>query len=605
VTSIGSYAFSGCNGLTSVTIPASVASIGEGAFCNCLSLLISVDPANSMYASRDGALFNKSLSILIQGPGAVSSYTIPNGVIEIGNYAFYWSSLTSITIPSGVIKIGDWAFDMCTNLTSIRLPESVVSIGDWAFDMCTNLTSIRLPEGVVSIGEGAFACCDNLCSVNIPYGVSEIKPRTFWGCPKISTMVIPESVSAIGDWAFRGCQSLTSITIPEGVVTIGVLVFSACGQLSTITIPSSMRELGEEAFFNCPNLSSVEILEGLSSIGMGAFSATGLSSIEIPKSVAYIGDAAFWCCTSLEEIKVHPENASYTSFQNCLYTKDFKKLVVGASNLTSYSVPENVVEIGCVAFYGNRHLSSIALSKSVKKIGASAFLGCTALAFIEIPASVAMIENAAFENCRELRSFFFEGEPPATGENSFDSVSVDCVGYYSNVYASEWAAVIQNGKWNGLEMKEYTPLTLPKSVTGETATWLKTLLENAEVLGEVTLAEGVTNETLEQARLLGIMPSVDGTEVVVASTFEVAEVAVDANRVTLSVTIAVEQGALPETFTLGGEVKLMVCQTLGGEWSEITPDPEEIVVTRVDDKTATVSVTYDKDDYNFFKVVVK
>jgi hypothetical protein len=49
----------------------------------------------------------------------------------------------------------------------------------------------------------------------------------------------------------------------------------------------------------------------------------------------------------------------------------------------------------------------------------------------------------------------------------------------------------------------------------------------------------------------------------------------------------------------------MVCETLGGDWTEITPDPEAIVTTRVDDKTATVSVTYDKDGYNFFKVVVK
>jgi hypothetical protein len=219
---------------------------------------------------------------------------------------------------------------------------------------------------------------------------------------------------------------------------------------------------------------------------------------------------------------------------------------------------------------------------------------------------VTSIGEWAFYDCSSLTSVTFEGVPPAVWSYAFYGVASGCKGYYPSTKASAWEAVISNGKWNRLTMEMYTPLTFPESVTGETATWLKEVLTTTGVTsGNVTLAEGVTAESLEQARLLGITPRVDGTEVAVASTFEVSEVAVEDDAVTLSVTIAVEQGALPETFMLGGEVKLMVCQTLGGEWSEVTLDPEEIVVTRVDDKTATVSVTYDKDGYNFFKVVVK
>jgi hypothetical protein len=124
--------------------------------------------------------------------------------------------------------------------------------------------------------------------------------------------------------------------------------------------------------------------------------------------------------------------------------------------------------------------------------------------------------------------------------------------------------------------------------------------------GEVTLATGVTAESLEQARLLGITPRVDGTEVAVASTFEVSEVVVADNAVSLAVTIAVEAGTLPSALPLGGTLKLMVCETLGGEWTEITPDPKEIRLIPVSDTEATLSITQTLDNaYKFFQVIVK
>ena len=77
VTSIGKWAFYGCNSLTSVTIPDSVTSIGDSAFSKCSSL---------------------------------TSINIPDGVTSIGKNAFqYCSSLTSVTIPDRVTSIGDSA----------------------------------------------------------------------------------------------------------------------------------------------------------------------------------------------------------------------------------------------------------------------------------------------------------------------------------------------------------------------------------------------------------------------------------------------------------------------------------------------------------------
>ena len=107
---ISDSAFSGCKGLTSVTIPNSVTNIVDWAFYDCTGL---------------------------------TSVTIPNSVTSIGKSAFYGcSGLTSVAIGNSVTSIGYSAFYGCKGLTSVTIPNSVTSIGNWAFDGCSSLTSI-------------------------------------------------------------------------------------------------------------------------------------------------------------------------------------------------------------------------------------------------------------------------------------------------------------------------------------------------------------------------------------------------------------------------------------------------------------------------------
>jgi hypothetical protein len=129
-------------------IPNSVTTIGSYAFSGCTSLsAITVDALNFFYSSLDGVLFNKSQTTLIQCPGGkAGSYTVPNGVTSIGSYAFgYCRSLTSVTIPNRVTSIGDYAFLGCTSLTGVYFRGNAPSLGSSVFDGDNNATVYYMP----------------------------------------------------------------------------------------------------------------------------------------------------------------------------------------------------------------------------------------------------------------------------------------------------------------------------------------------------------------------------------------------------------------------------------------------------------------------------
>ena len=296
VTSIGAYAFCACSSLTSVTIPNGVTSIGDSAFSYCSSLTaIDVAAGNTAYISVDGILFNKEKSTLIIYPArkTEAEYSIPNSVTSIDNYAFCdCSSLTSVTIPDSVTSIGDEAFESCSSLKSVTIPNSVTSIGDSAFSFCSSLTAIdvaagntayssvdgvlfhkekstlvaypagkteaeySIPNSVTSIDNYAFSYCSSLTSVTIPDSVTSIGKCAFEGCG-LTSVTIPNGVTSIGDWTFAFCSSLTSVTIPDSVMSIGDWAFEDCSSLTSVTIGNSVTSIGEMTFYYCSSLTSV------------------------------------------------------------------------------------------------------------------------------------------------------------------------------------------------------------------------------------------------------------------------------------------------------------------------------------------------------------
>ena len=191
VTKIRTNAFFGGR-ITSVIIPDSITSIGQGAFCLCNSLTsITVNEENTSYCSIDGNLYSKDRKNLIQYANGKedSHFVIPDSVTSIGNEAFRGcNNLTSVTIGNSVTSIDNMAFAYCENLTSITIPDSVTTVSFSAFGFCKNLTIAKLGRGITKIGDGAYAVfsgCTALELIKAPTGLI----GSPWGTPNKNVVI--------------------------------------------------------------------------------------------------------------------------------------------------------------------------------------------------------------------------------------------------------------------------------------------------------------------------------------------------------------------------------------------------------------------------------
>ena len=192
VTSIGDEAFYDCSGLTIVTIPNSVTSIGGEAFSG-----------TAWYNNQpDGLVYAGLVAYQYKG-------TMPSG--------------TSIVLKEGTKGIADWAFGGCSGLTNLTIPNSVTSIGDNAFYGCYGLTRIDAYPNPEKVGTGVDA---------------------FSGVPKDGTLhVLPKYLSAY-QTASQWCDFTN---IKDDLTEIGDINLDGNVEVSDVTTLVNMIHNGETA----------------------------------------------------------------------------------------------------------------------------------------------------------------------------------------------------------------------------------------------------------------------------------------------------------------------------------------------------------------------
>ena len=440
VTSIGSFAFNGCTGMTSITIPNSVTEIKECAFQSCRGLTsviipnsvttidssafvacsgltsVNVESGNTKYDSRNNcnAIIETATNTLIAG---CMNSVIPNSVTDIGNYAFAGcSGLKSITIPNSVISIGFNAFGGA-GLTSLIIPDAVTTIGESAFESCTGLTTVTIGKSVKSIGHWAFQGCTSLITLNFnaiacePFGydLDEGMNQQFdysnipFGGLNINTINIGDSVGVIPGCFAYGLTQLTEVTIGKSVGYIPPRAFRGCSALKTINynavscvFSSNISYYYGEKYhpFYSLNISSINIGNDVQRIPPFFASVLHLTEMTIPRSVTHIGMGAFWC--GLQTLNYNATSCDLELMDD--YDGDLRGPFGWVSTI---NIGDDVDSIPYCFAYGNTNLSSIDLN-SVHYIGKSAFEGCSGLTSITIPCSVSEIGESAFYGCNNL-----------------------------------------------------------------------------------------------------------------------------------------------------------------------------------------------------------
>ena len=239
VTGIGNDAFHNARRLTQITFGTQIASIGGTALGGLGELNSFVVPdGNANFSSRDGVLFNKLQTELIQFPlnSAITSYVIPNTVVTIKQDAFFDAeNVTNITVPNSVITIEDRAFYGASSLSSITLGNNLTTIGEFALAFLDSLTSIVFPDSVTTLGTGLMQGNESLTSATLPAGLVSIPDQAFTEARALTSITIPSTVTTIGESAFYQAHSLTSVTFPAGLTSIGQWAFENAINLSTVT----------------------------------------------------------------------------------------------------------------------------------------------------------------------------------------------------------------------------------------------------------------------------------------------------------------------------------------------------------------------------------
>ena len=455
VTSIGSNAFATCSALASVTIPTSVTTINSGAFgtCNALTSVKYVGTADQWCGITFGnstsnpTYFSHSLK-LNNSDDVATSVSISTSTI--GKYAFERNTeLTSVTLSSAVDNFQTSAFDDCTGLTSLRFDGTLAQWCDNTFanneanplyyahhfylNSGTELTNLEIPEAISSISDFAFYNGSGFESISV-YSTTTWGANTFYGC--VTPTILGDVIGKCGEhltWRLNGntlyIEGYGDMYDYENNTSMPWYSYRA--QIQNVDFVDEATSVGNHAFNGLTNIQSVSFGSGLTSIGTKAFyGCNGITgTLTFGSDLATIGSESFENCTGITDVVLN----------DGLTTLEYKAFY-GCSNLESITVPSTLETSNGYVFSSCSKLSSVYYAGSVDDWCAINFVssytsnpanntiaklyvdGNTETYLTEARITASTIGNYAFYNNKELTSVIITSAG-SVGTDAFHSCS--------------------------------------------------------------------------------------------------------------------------------------------------------------------------------------
>ena len=480
---IGDDAFASCGDLTGVSFPEGLQTIGESAFCYCVSLSYLLFLGDTPPIVGSYAFDNVAPAGVICYPAGANRYTDAwKNSINLGSGWMLQSDTLTVSFDSngsGGTNITNNEMKTAveaalalvgvdkTKITTIKLTGSATQITDsnWEYLLhlysedsewsslttldlsgmgsfttvedgkninfrLTKLVELRFPDSLKTIGRTAFVACYNLTKLSFPEGLQTIGSSAFNGCDGLTKLNFPESLQTIEFSAFQGCDGLESVSFPENLKTIGSSAFQSCSSLESVSFPANakLETIEESAFYGCVSLTDVSLPEGLKIIGKSAFNGcAGLTSVSFPANLQTIGNYAFASCTGLTSVSFPEglETIETQSFSNCGSLKAFEVDTDNLYFLSKDGVLYNKVNNTLLQYPIAKSGTSYTVPDGVTAIGDYAFASCGNLTSVSFPESLQTIGSSAFESCTSLTSVIFpaNAQLQTIGASAFASCS--------------------------------------------------------------------------------------------------------------------------------------------------------------------------------------
>lgn len=427
--------------------------VDPGAFSKSKLKRIEIAKGNEHLSTDGFAIYDAEATMLLALAVPANRYTVLPTCTEIARKGMSnCAELVDVELPDGLREIGPYAFAH-TSIRDLVMPRDLRIIGERALFACPHLSHVELKEGLVRIGAHAFTstALGELClpaSIeSLEYPLAAGSGLTFSGPAATCTIaagsrrlaldsqgVLYRKGDAGAELLFAMDDHVADYRIMPGTVAIAPSAFANHAEIETVDVPEGVNRIGDAAFRGCRNLRRVTLPEGLESIGDEAFLDTGLEAIALPSTLRSIGSNALVTCgahndkakRSLREVSVAAGSPKFYADSGILmqrWSNGKSQVVLYADGSDVVRIPEEVVSVAPYAFNGARGVRELYLSDRITQVG---MRGLSFNCFIELI-------HVDLEKPIEGKSFVELRFPPVDRSvqqiqfafNSSDSVSLE------------------------------------------------------------------------------------------------------------------------------------------------------------------------------------